>query len=296
MGFPQGENALTAYLYDSVPDTIPANATLIAFYADGRYANEAKLRQLHPNAEFVGITTGVLPNTKICDCETGDATPAQAAQWAFDERQANRYPTIYCSISNFQTVQNALAAHGLHFSTDPNDAKGVFWWAAGYTNAPYLANGSVATQFEDHGDYDISETNGVWPNMTATPAPSGGLNNIVGGGATPDGQGYWLVGSDGGIFTHGNAPFNGSEGGVKLNAAVVGVGVHPSQYGYWIVAADGGIFCFGACKFFGSPGNLHLNAPVKGMMISPTGNGYALVAEDGGVFAYGDFPFKGAGV
>jgi hypothetical protein len=33
---------------------------------------------------------------------------------------------------------------------------------------------------------------------------------IVGMAATPDGQGYWLVAADGGIFTFGDAPFEGS--------------------------------------------------------------------------------------
>ena len=32
--------------------------------------------------------------------------------------------------------------------------------------------------------------------------------------ATPDGRGYWLVASDGGIFTFGDAPFYGSTGAI----------------------------------------------------------------------------------
>ena len=31
--------------------------------------------------------------------------------------------------------------------------------------------------------------------------------------ATPDGGGYWLVASDGGIFNYGDAAFFGSRGG-----------------------------------------------------------------------------------
>ena len=38
--------------------------------------------------------------------------------------------------------------------------------------------------------------------------------------ATPDGKGYWLVASDGGIFTFGDAPFLGSMGGVPLNKPI----------------------------------------------------------------------------
>ena len=35
---------------------------------------------------------------------------------------------------------------------------------------------------------------------------------IVGIAATPDGGGYWLVASDGGIFSFGDATFYGSAG------------------------------------------------------------------------------------
>ena len=47
---------------------------------------------------------------------------------------------------------------------------------------------------------------------------------VVGLAATPDGKGYWLVASDGGIFTFGDAAFYGSEGGSHLNAPIVGIG------------------------------------------------------------------------
>ncbi len=33
---------------------------------------------------------------------------------------------------------------------------------------------------------------------------------VVGMAATPDGQGYWLVASDGGVFSFGDAGFHGS--------------------------------------------------------------------------------------
>ncbi len=45
---------------------------------------------------------------------------------------------------------------------------------------------------------------------------------VIGMAATPDGGGYWLVASDGGIFNYGDAGFFGSLGGQPLNAPAVG--------------------------------------------------------------------------
>jgi hypothetical protein len=44
---------------------------------------------------------------------------------------------------------------------------------------------------------------------------------MVGIIATPDGQGYWLVGADGAAFPFGSAT-QGSMGGMPLNAPIVG--------------------------------------------------------------------------
>jgi hypothetical protein len=72
--------------------------------------------------------------------------------------------------------------------------------------------------------------------------------------ATPSGHGYWLVASDGGLFAFGDAPFDGSMGGKKLNGPVVGMAATPSGDGYWFVGGDGGLFSFGLAGFYGSRG------------------------------------------
>jgi hypothetical protein len=74
-------------------------------------------------------------------------------------------------------------------------------------------------------------------------------------------QGYWLVGSDGGVFSY-SAPFFGSTGGIKLTQPVVAA--QPVGYGagYRFEAADGGVFSFGAAGFYGSAGATRLAAPV----------------------------------
>jgi SpoIID/LytB domain protein len=111
--------------------------------------------------------------------------------------------------------------------------------------------------------------------------PSGGL------------QGYWLLGSDGGIFSFGNAGFHGSMGGQPLNKPIITMASIPSGNGYWLVASDGGIFSFDA-PFFGSTGGIALNQPIVGMTPTPSGNGYWMVASDGGIFSFGDAKFLGS--
>ena len=64
---------------------------------------------------------------------------------------------------------------------------------------------------------------------------------IVGMAATPDGGGYWLVASDGGIFAFGDAQFFGSTGSIHLAQPIVGMAAMPDGGGYWFTAADGGL-------------------------------------------------------
>jgi N-acetylmuramoyl-L-alanine amidase len=70
---------------------------------------------------------------------------------------------------------------------------------------------------------------------------------------TPSGDGYWIVGSDGGVFSYGDAGFHGSMGGHALNAPIVGITATPTGRGYWLIAQDGGIFAFGDAPFLGAP-------------------------------------------
>lgn len=157
----------TLYMYDAVnPDNIPADAQVVAGYVDGRYNDFQAMVAKFPNALHVPITVFGAPDVRVCDCETGDLTPDQAAAWAKSEVNAGRRPTIYCNISTQPAVVNSLAAQGLQFGRD------VDWWAAHYTGTPHLEPGSVATQYADPGPYDISETDGVWPGVPNSPAPA----------------------------------------------------------------------------------------------------------------------------
>ncbi|HLX88257.1 MAG TPA: protease pro-enzyme activation domain-containing protein, partial [Acidimicrobiales bacterium] len=105
---------------------------------------------------------------------------------------------------------------------------------------------------------------------------------------------YWMVASDGGIFSFGQAQFFGSMGGKPLDKPMVGMTPTASGNGYWTVASDGGIFAFGDAQFHGSMGGKPLDKPVVGMTVTPDGGGYWLVASDGGIFSFGDAQFHGS--
>lgn len=143
--------------------------------------------------------------------------------------------------------------------------------------------------------YTVATANGgVFAFDTPFLGSTGGLSlnrPIVGTASTAGG--YYLVASDGGVFSYGAARFFGSTGSLRLNKPIVGMAVDPVTGGYWLVASDGGVFAFNA-PFFGSTGSLHLNKPIVWMAATPDGAGYYLVASDGGVFAFGDATFQGS--
>ncbi|MGH2720619.1 MAG: metallophosphoesterase family protein [Actinomycetota bacterium] len=145
--------------------------------------------------------------------------------------------------------------------------------------------------FTDTGSTRCGAATNPGPSGPA-PAPGSPTNPLP---PSPLAQGgYWLVASDGGIFSYGNARFHGSTGNIRLNQPIVGMAATPSKQGYWLVASDGGIFAFGDAAFFGSTGNIRLVQPIVGMTTTPSGDGYWLVASDGGVFAFGDATFEGS--
>jgi L,D-peptidoglycan transpeptidase YkuD (ErfK/YbiS/YcfS/YnhG family) len=99
----------------------------------------------------------------------------------------------------------------------------------------------------------VPPTAGWPPAGAAGPAVSGQYSQTaIGMAAAPDGKGYWIASSSGGVFAFGSAGFSGSMGGQHLDAPIVGMAAAPDGKGYWLVASDGGVFSFGSAGFEGS--------------------------------------------
>ncbi|MDQ1497583.1 MAG: hypothetical protein QOI86_923, partial [Actinomycetota bacterium] len=110
----------------------------------------------------------------------------------------------------------------------------------------------------------LPDDHGVFP-LDGRQGSRGPVRGLV---PDPDGVGYWLVASDGGIFAF-DAPFRGSMGAAHLNRPVVGMVA--SGNGYLMVGADGGIFDFSSTPdgFQGSLGARPPAAPVVSVAVLP---------------------------
>jgi len=138
---------------------------------------------------------------------------------------------------------------------------------------------------------------------------------IVAAASTTTGAGYWLLGSDGGVFSFGDAEFHGSlrSAGRGLSVAqelgevqdilkvlsyngevrAVDIVAASDTSGYWIVLANGRLIEFGGTGRVVTP-PVELAAPAVQLVPNPTGQGMWLVAADGGVFGLLGAPYFGS--
>ena len=80
---------------------------------------------------------------------------------------------------------------------------------------------------------------GLSVTVSAINSPQQLTDPIVGIAATPDGNGYWIADSEGGVEPFGDAVFFGSMAGRALNAPINHIVATPDGSGYWLVASDG---------------------------------------------------------
>jgi hypothetical protein len=124
-------------------------------------------------------------------------------------------------------------------ATDANDLG--YWLVA--------SDGGVFAFGNDlfHGSTGNLHLNQPIVDMAFSNNPTGGPSSVP-----SDMAGYWLVASDGGIFSFGTAMFFGSTGTLHLNRPIVGMAATPHGQGYWLMGSDGGVFAFGDAAFHGS--------------------------------------------
>jgi cell wall-associated NlpC family hydrolase len=113
---------------------------------------------------------------------------------------------------------------------------------------------------------------------------------------TPDGGGYWLVSSTGGVYSFGDARFYGALGPGRLArplGQIVGIAATSDGRGYWLVSSTGGVYSFGDARFYGSarPGS---SGVVVAIAAAPGGGGYWLVSSVGRVLCFGDATYHGS--
>ncbi len=151
-----------------------------------------------------------------------------------------------------------------------------------------------------HATYPAAGSDSVTASYQGTTAflasTSTPLGVTVGTAPVPTPADYTMVGADGGVFTFGGAPFEGSLPGLGVQADdVVGLARTTTGDGYWLVGTDGGVFGFGDAIYQGSLPALGVHvSDIVAIAPTPDGKGYWLVGAHGGVYAFGDAGFHGS--
>lgn len=274
-----------AYDSDNLDD-IPVQSSIYAYYNDGEpgTATAAQLARRPSDSKGYPISRTRGVKSYWMDVENGAATVDDFIA----DFKAGNVKGIYIS---WARVDSELIP-----KCEAAGVTGYDLWSA-HWGATTLDPGAVWTQYQSPssnpptpGHYDLSY---VWSNWTPkedavtdvpantvtdvpanttgsdlntdidSPTPAADGHNvlegkIIGMAVTPSGNGYWLVGADGGVFTFGDAQeYKDSEGrtnlvGVQLAQPVFGICSTRSGQGYYIYTLDGGVFCFGDAAFHGS--------------------------------------------
>ncbi len=188
------------------------------------------------------------------------------------------------------------------------DAAGGFSPWSTYTDGAYashLQNVAAQPPTSDPGQYvptgagPAGAHNGSAPGSTYGPAlpVSNPAPTAVSMARTSDGKGYWLLSSQGAIYSYGDAQYYGGANTGDLNSSetAVGLAATPDGKGYWILANDGAVFSFGDAGYHGgaNTGDLTNGQVAKSITADGSGSGYWILSNQGAVFSFGDAPFYG---
>ncbi|MHB1434266.1 MAG: hypothetical protein ACYCVZ_19380 [Streptosporangiaceae bacterium] len=142
------------FMYDSVdPFAIPIHARRVAGYVDGPKSawTRAGWDRFGPGIVLVTITVTGNPGADVADCENGDLTDAEAAQWALVKNQRGQTGTIYRQASSWAATKAEVDKAGARAD----------WWIGDWTGHVHELPGAAAVQYASPstgsgGDYDLS--------------------------------------------------------------------------------------------------------------------------------------------
>jgi SpoIID/LytB domain protein len=110
---------------------------------------------------------------------------------------------------------------------------------------------------------------------------------LVGIAGSPDGGGYWLLGSGGQLSSFGDARLYGTS--IVPGRRYVGIAPTKDGGGYWLAAAGGGVYAFGDAALHAPPAGAAVpTGPITAIAATPDGGGYWLVSAAGNVYSFGD--------
>lgn len=159
---------MTRKMYDAVSaGNLPKDGDIYLYYIDGRYANKTAVMARVPGKIYVGCTIGLTAARKglVLDCESGDATNADALRWCQAYPGSNADLTIYTGTDNWPSLKATLSV----LSTLPNILLAHYDNVATILTDPKF--NIVGKQFR--GDvspgYDQSVVANYWPGVDAAP-------------------------------------------------------------------------------------------------------------------------------
>ena len=135
--------------------------------------------------------------------------------------------------------------------------------------------------------------------LAASPAAAGSAAPGAPGGVqaaedttTVNADAYWMIGSDGTVYTFGGV---GNYGVLPAGTTAVDLEPTPDDQGYWILDTTGVVHAFGSAVALGNA-NTTVFLPgeaVASISSTPTGAGYWVFTNKGRVQAFGDAQFFG---
>ena len=97
---------------------------------------------------------------------------------------------------------------------------------------------------------------------------------------------YWVVASNGGVFSMGSAVFHGSAGNLHLTQPISAAARNSTSTGYWLLGGDGGVFAYNV-GFYGSESS-SIQHFYRAIVPTPDNGGYWLIGAEGQMFGHGD--------